>query len=345
MSRTLSSLLASLLLTACASSAAEPPATPEEHRRGPEQTFLTFPEWYLVHSPAEYATYLQTGKPPSAFPLFAHIGQFWQSYAAVNREIRKYPFNGGYHLMVCVIGVSTTAEYGLKGLYERTVGRIGEAFGAGSAITPEEKFAARVAQEYVDFIRYDPWYLFDFTARLKALWTDVPLGGPNTLRRWERRYALTTEYLVKAAYGKVIKLGTQTLYDAPKPVTAIVIDRAPAADATAGLPDFKVLRALTDHAVLATIPRYEGFTTYARGLALSAIGFSEVAGNRGEIVLSAIAADTWRAPEPAYRTLFTQPILTRPGQQRVVMALPIAKLADAMRLEGPALHVEHVYDF
>ena len=79
-----------------AASAAEPPpvrrcapsrSTAPEDRRTPDQTFLTFPEWYLVHSPAEYARYLSRGEPPSAFPLFAHIGQFWQGYAAVNREV------------------------------------------------------------------------------------------------------------------------------------------------------------------------------------------------------------------------------------------------------------------
>ena len=37
---------------------AVPVVTPEEHRRGPEQTFLTLPEWFLVHSPAEYAAFI-----------------------------------------------------------------------------------------------------------------------------------------------------------------------------------------------------------------------------------------------------------------------------------------------
>lgn len=344
MNPSLRSLLASLLLTACVSSAAESTSTPVEHRRGPEQTFLTFPEWYLVHSPAEYAAYLQNGNAPSAFPLFAHVAQFWQSYAAVNREIQAYPFNGGYHLMVCVIGVSTTVEYGLKGLYEHTIGRIAEAFDSSAGKTPEERFAARAAQEYVDFIRYDPWYLFDFTTRLKALWTDVPLTGPDAIRRWERRYALSTEYLVKAAYGKLIKLGTQSLYDAPKPVTAIVIDRVPSIDATA-MPDFKVLAKQADGKALATVPRYEGFTTYARRLARAGVTFSEVAGNRGEIVSSVLVSGDWSPPDGSFRMLFTQPILTEPGRRRIVLATPVNQLASAIRLEGSTLQFEHVYDF
>jgi hypothetical protein len=62
-------LLAALLLalTALAAGAA-PIITPPEHRRGEDRTHLTFPEWYLVHSPAELATYLSAERAPSEFP-------------------------------------------------------------------------------------------------------------------------------------------------------------------------------------------------------------------------------------------------------------------------------------
>ena len=150
-----------------------PLTAPAEHRRPPDQTFLTFPEWFLVHSPAEYAHYLGSGAPVSAFPLFAHVGQFWQAYAAVTHEVSRFPFNGGYHLMICVIGTSTTIEYALKGVYEHTIGRLAEATVSGREQVPEERFAAAYAQRYVDFIRVDPWYLFDFGAELKTLWSDV----------------------------------------------------------------------------------------------------------------------------------------------------------------------------
>jgi opacity protein-like surface antigen len=186
------------------------PLTAPEDRRTPDQTFLTFPEWFLVHSPAEYARFLSRGEPPSAFPLFAHIGQFWQGYAAVNGEVSRFPFNGGYHLMVMVIGTSTTVEYALKGLYEHTLGRLAEATVSGDAPVPEERLGADYAQAYVDFIRIEPWYQFDFLTPLGQLWAGLPVTGPNLIRRWERRFALTTELLVKEGYARLIKLGTQS---------------------------------------------------------------------------------------------------------------------------------------
>ncbi|HEY4079527.1 MAG TPA: hypothetical protein VGM81_02430 [Burkholderiaceae bacterium] len=345
----LAGLLCAMVAMVCAQGLAGAPAddpitTPVEHRRTPDQTFLTFPEWYLVHSPAEYAAYLHTTPYPSGFPFFAHIGQFWQGYAAVTKEIERYPFNGGYHLMVMVIGVSTTVEYTLKGLYEHTLGRLTEASKSRQQV-PEEVFAARYAQAYVDFIRVDPWYKFDFRSQLRELWKDVPLSGPDLTRRWERRYLLSSELLVKEGYARLIKLGTQSIYDAPKPVTAVVLSKAPVLD-PAHFGDYAALApARGDGSVLATIPRYEGFSSYSRWLAGQGIDFKEIAGNDGEVLVS-----EWvplnRRPD-GVRLLFEQPILTQANRKRIVFAVPIARLSTELRRaqSDPVTLVEHVYDF
>ena len=319
--------------------------TAPEDRRTPDQTFLTFPEWYLVHSPAEYARFLSRSERPSCFPLFAHIGQFWQGYAAVNREVARFPFNGGYHLMVMVIGSSTTVEYGLKGTYEHTIGRLAEATVSGDASVPEERLYADYAQAYVDFIRLEPWYKFDFLGPLARIWADLPLSGPNLIRRWERRFALTTELLVKEGYARLIKLGSQSVYDAPKPTTAVVLDKSPEPD-IANYPDYTA-RPASGPEVVATLPRYEPFTAYSRWLAAQGIDFREIAGNDGEIVVSLLVPSGWMGSAPA-RTLFEQPILTRPGQKRVVIAIRVPQLTALLRSFGEkrgGVVVEHIYDF
>ena len=347
-------LVAAFVSAQGTTSAADPPAapvvkaeplTPSEDRRTPDQTFLTFPEWFLVHSPAEYARYLSRSEPISAFPLFAHIAQFWQGYAAVNGEVARFPFNGGYHLMVMVIGTSTTVEYALKGTYEHTIGRLAEATVSGDAPVPEERLGVDYAQAYVDFIRLEPWYKFDFLAPLKRLWTGLPLTGPNLIRRWERRFALTTELLVKEGYARLIKLGSKSVYDAPKPTTAIVLDGSPVPDAAAW-PDY-LPKATGGSEIVATVPRYEPFTAYSRWLAAQGVDFREIAGNDGEILLSLLVPTGWMASAPA-RTLFEQPILTRPGQKRVVLTVRVPQLAALLRSFGEkrsGVIVEHIYDF
>jgi len=319
--------------------------TASEDRRTPDQTFLTFPEWYLVHSPAEYARYLSRGTSPSCFPLFAHIGQFWQGYAAVNREVTQFPFNGGYHLMVMVIGSSTTVEYALKGTYEHTVGRLAEATVTGDIPVPEERLYADYAQDYVDFIRVEPWYKFDFLVPLARLWAELPLSGANLIRRWERRFALTTELLVKEGYARLIKLGTQSVYDAPKPTTAVVLDKSPEPD-LASYPDYAA-RPGSGAAVVATLPRYEAFAVYSRWLAAQGIDFRAIAGNDGDILVSLLAPSGWTSSAPA-RALFEQPVLTRPGQKRVVIAIRVPQLTALLRSfaeKRGGVVVEHIYDF
>jgi hypothetical protein len=233
---------------------------PREHVRGPEQTFLTFPEWFLVFSPAEYAEYVKD-RAPTQFPFLGHVGQFWSSYVEVARKASAYPMNAGYHVMILVIGVSTTVEYGLRAAYETLIGRVSEA-SAGGTLTPEDRVGARVAQEYVDFIRVSPWYDFDFVTPLKRLWAE-PAMGEHLLRKWERRYALTTEYVVKAGYGWAIRKATHASYEAPILVTAAVVKGLPEGYAAK---DEQVLERRPDGRALLLIPRYQAFTDHALAL-------------------------------------------------------------------------------
>jgi hypothetical protein len=319
-------------------------ATPEAHRRGVEQTFLTFPEWFLVFSPAEYADFV-AGDTPDRFVFWRHIGQFWQSYARVSREIgaHDYPANPGYHVMILVIGLSTTVEYALRSAYETTIGRLA-ALAAGDARTPEDEFGARVSREYVEFIRVRPWYEFDFAARLISLWRDVPVGGPHPLRKWERRYALTSELGVKALYGALIGAATDSAYEAPLPVTATWMQPLNAcAQAAAGIgrpePQSR------DPEVLVLLPRYQAFTASALALADCGVEFREIAGNRSAILVSIIDR-TDRPPADGARLLFRQAILTRPGYERRAYVVTVAELAELLRKASRRdAAVEHVFDY
>jgi hypothetical protein len=322
---------------------AQPPVTPPEHVRRAEQTFLTFPEWYLVHSPAEYAMFVKT-QPPSEFPFWGHIRQFWESYRAVTDATRRggYPLNIGYHVMIMVIGVSTTGEYALRLAYENVVGRLAELTTSG--LTDEDHYGARVAQDYVDFIRVRPWYEYDFAARLRGLWSETPAWGKGPLRKWERRYALTSEYLAKALYGWLIMKATKTAYEDARPDTAVWVDRLPDSVQTE-LPDVKVLKQFPDGSALITVPRYEAFKVYSSKLAERGVTFQEIAGNRGAILVSALVPAAW-TPGPGQQVLFTQPVLTRPAEKRVALTVNVPDLhalLNRIRLEGDDL--EHVYDY
>ncbi|UXI68822.1 hypothetical protein [Tahibacter amnicola] len=335
-----------LLLTGvCMAQAPSPqtPLTPEPDRRGVEQTYLTYPEWFLVFSSAEYADFVRS-QPPSRFPFIGHVRQFWRGYAAVDSAIRdKYPPNDEYHTMIRVIGVSTSIEYGLRRAYESLIGRLSEATTAYPA-TDEDQLAARAAQEYVDFIRLRPWYEFDFASRLRAVWT-APWWGKDPLRKWERKYALTTEFAAKALYGWVIRKATHAAYGEARDTTLAVIDHLPDGLETE-LPKLTPLAPPDERGVLVSLPRYEPFSHYASVLAQRQVRFVEIAGNRSLILVTALTPRGWAAPAEFGAPLFVEPVMTRPDRQRVALQVPVAALDQALRtLSQPPMVLEHVFDY
>lgn len=318
------------------------PLAGPEHVRGVEQTLLTFPEWFLVFSPQEYADFIADA-PPSEFPYFGHIEQFWQGYAVVTAEAnrRDLELNPRYHLMIMVIGVSTSVEYALRAGYEMLVGRFTEML--THATTAEDRFAADVAQEYVDFIRERPWYEFDFASRLRGLWTDTGFSGQDQLRKWERKFVLSTEYGIKMLYGQLIQWGTGSVHGATQPVTSVVTRPAPKPDLK--LPELKVLQTLPDGRALITVPRYEAFMHYAQALAARDIFIEEVAGNRSLILVSLQTTPDW-VPAVDAPVLLRQPILTNPGRQRVLVMVAVSSLSAKLRYwKTQAVQIEHIFDY
>jgi hypothetical protein len=318
--------------------------TPVEFRRGAEQTFLTFPEWFLVYSPAEYADYVKT-HTPTRFPFLCHIRQFWQGYSSVYEATRKdYPFNFGYHVMIAVIGTSTTVEYGIRAVYEVLIGRLSELTQTGP-LTEEDRYGAEVAQDYVDFIRIRPWYEYNFASKLAGLWRNTTFFGKDMLRKWERKYALTTEYLAKAIYGWMIKIASGTAYDPAAETTIVVLDRVPQ-NISATLPQFKTLQTLASGHTLAELPRYHAFMHYASTLAQQDVVFHEIAGNQDSILLSVLCNSANCILPAGSRALFEQDILTVPGNKRIVLTVPVASLASTLKmLATQGVTLEHIYDY
>jgi hypothetical protein len=325
-----------------AGAAAQSPIEPAQ-RRPVEQTLLTYPEWFLVHSPAEYAAFVRN-RGPQDFPFVGHIGQLWGSYAAVTQaQLRAgYPANFGYHVMILVIAGSTTVEYALRFAYENTLGRV-SAMTAGGVLTAEDRYAARVAQDYVDFIRREPWYLFDFKRALTGLWRDTPVWGSNVIRKWERRYALTTEYGIKALYAWLIERATRAAYGEAALTTQVVVARLPEEELTAPV---RLVAALPDGRAVLELPRYYEFRKSATALAQRGVEIVEIAGNTGPLLVTVWTPTDGAASLPGTEVLFAQPLLTRPGYQRVALLMPVAGLCEFLRQAGARnLEVEHVYDY
>jgi hypothetical protein len=317
--------------------------TPPADRRPPDQTFLTYPEWFLVHSPAEQAAYFQT-HTATTFPFLTHIDQIWDSYTIVSKQIEDaFPYNDDYHLMIKVIGVSATIEYALKAWYEKVIGRLTDT-DSDKPLTQEDLFNCKLTQEYVDFIRTTPWYEFDFQEHLINLWSNTSFFGPNFFRKLERKYLLTSELLVKAVYAKLIKMGTATIYEEALLSTVVLVDTSP--DENNDDPIIKILNTYENGSALLRLPRYAAFTPAAVKLANSGIDFIEIAGNDSAILLTVLVGKNSDLAIDSTQRLFVQPLPSSIDEERVALVTTVPELSEVLRqIVKREIKIEHIYDY
>ena len=309
------------------------------------QTYLTHPEWYIVYSSEEYAAWMRD-RLPTSFPYARAIGQFWIHYGEARRLTRHHAPNGPYHVMLGVIGASYSVELVLKGMYENTIGRL-TGWLAGERLSDEDRFAHEVATDYGRFLHTHPWYEYSFASKLRALWSDVPMSGPDAVRKWERRFFLSAEYGIKAAYASVIEWTTRSAYVPQADRMHLVVAGWPAARKS---PDPRIERVapLDDtHSVVST-GRYDEFRDVIIDLARrgTPVTIAEIAGN-DEILLTGVAPAGWDCGCGPAEVLYTLPLATDPSRKRFTMRVPVRFLISTVGrvIEHDGVVVDHIYDY
>jgi hypothetical protein len=322
--------------------AANTPADIPSYARAEAFTFLTLPEWFIVYSTDDYASFVQK-ESPSDFRYVGAVFDYWSYYkAACDATSRDYPFEGGYHMMLGVIGASFTIENLLKAIYENSIGRFTAWWsGRGSA---EDAFAAKVSAEYGAFMHTTPWYEFPFRTRLRQLWREVPSSKSGWLRRWERRMALSAEYTAKAVYGWLIGLATRSAYSPEDLKIHARIENAP--DSIFRNPDIQKVKQLGTRSFIVTIPRYEAFTKTALNMLRDNVRFVDVAGN-DEMLVSAIAPASMDDQVVGLGTLVARrPMTIDDERNRLAFRVRVAKLHEAIpTLRAAGATIEHLYDY
>ncbi|MDX6769156.1 MAG: FAD-binding oxidoreductase [Elusimicrobiota bacterium] len=320
---------------AAATAARERLARRPDWRRPEEQSLLTLPEWFIVYSAEERASHLLAGRSPGSFRYRASVRQFWSMRRAVNRVLKgRYPANTGYQAMIGFIGACFAVEYGLQGLYEKTVGALALKFSAPGAA---DAAAAKAAADYAAFLHDTPWYDFPFFAARRDFLAAAAGGG---LRGLERRLAVGAELALKGVWAKAVKALTGAAY-APEDLTI----RAWVTGPKAAVPGVRTLEEFGAAGRLIELPRYRGFQQASTALARAGVRFVEIAGNR-RILVTVIAPKAWRGERLWGEPVGRWRVLTRPGMRRAAILLPVASLSAAVNelpLEGVTL--EHAYDY
>ena len=308
---------------------AHDPLVGAEWQRPEGRTLMTYPEWHIVHAYEDYAEVIRTGDP-DVFGFLSSIGDFWSSTCALSKASGPH---GGFpwetKQMVYVIGVSFTAELGLKAAYEETLGRVFAMMRGPSRALLDEVSAAQAA-EYATFLQQVPWYKWDFlkdAAELDAM-------AHATWRDRERRFALGLEYRAKAAYAGVIAAAVAATGEDQLRLRAVV--SGVSSDVLTALPEVQVIETLPEGVVIEA-PRYRAFTRLAEEIAAAGGEFVEIAGN-DDILFTMISDDPMA--EGAIHSFARQ---GNPGYRHLVL-IPVSDLADMIR-SLPDGALEHVHDY
>lgn len=317
----------------------EKPIAPAPNRRAADNTFWVYPEWYLVHSPAEQADYFKH-HTATTLSYVTHHEQFWDSYSILSEQMEgNFELNSEYQTMVMVIGWSTSIEYLMKAWYEKVIGRMTD---TGAPLTEEDQFNAKYMQDYVDFIRKEPWFNFDYWNQLQRLWTSTTWFGANFFRKWERKYVLTSEFLFKAAYGKLMKMGSESVFGEELLTTVVVMDQLPQNLEA----NTQLIEQLPNGSVIVSLPRYAAFIPAITTLAKQGGQVTEIAGNRSAILVSVLAENDFDFALEHCQVLFRQPITSKENEQRIVFVTPVPQLCNTLNtLTKNKIKVEHIYDF
>jgi hypothetical protein len=179
---------------------------------------------------------------------------------------------------------------------------------------------------------------------VKKLWSSTPLWGAHPIRKWERKLFLTLDYTIEAFYCWVIQAGTHATYGFEPAETYAWIDNANEA-ILQQFPSVKVVKQTGPQAFIVDIPRYQEFTTIALALAARDVHFVEIAGN-SHITISVLAPLSWQYGHPDAQQLFSTPVRTHLGLQRVIIGCDVASLNTVLNtLRSGEDTIEHIYDY
>jgi len=313
----------------------------DDYTRTEDSSYLTFPEWYTVFSYQEYASHMSQGNPPSDFPYFSAVGQYWGSYCSGHVITKNnYPTNYQNHIMLSTIGVSFSAEYIIKGIYENTIGRITQIFGYDSQ---EDLLMVDSAVEFGEFIPFDPWYDFPYGAKMGEMWTEPSLFGWDFIRKWERKTMVTIANSVRVLYAGVIRFATKSTYGAPTEVIHLKVSSI-SDDLINTNPDINLIKDLGESKII-TMPHYQGFTDTLPSLVEDGVQIQDIAGN-DEIVFSLIAPSNWKYQLDDGQVIFEMRVLIDDDLKRLAVKLPVDELHTILpQLEDEGIIIEHVFDY
>jgi hypothetical protein len=321
--------------------------TDEGYKRQQGDTFLTFPEWYIVHAYNDLAG-VTARSSESDFDYLASVRGFWSSLCGATRQASTSgAASADQKATNYIIGFSFTLEMALQGAYERSLGALSE-WTTGGRKTAEDEFNLALLREYGAFLYQTPWYQFPFGAKLKQFWQETPFVP--SIRAVERRGSLSLQYGGRASYAALMRFIAG--YD-PADLTIESVVGGLSLGELQSIGGVKVIREVTaangERGVLVETARYAAFDAFVRELTHhTGAALLEIAGNHRiliTVILPEKDSDAGLAASGGV-PIFGLNIQSSPGSRRVGVDTPVRDLVkDVGRIEAAGYRFEHAYDY
>ena len=150
------------------------------YRRKLNNTFFTFPEWYIVYSFEDFGRFLDRSSE-SHFGYLGHIFGFWRSFCTINRAVpatgeslHRRQDDDLHHRRQLFRRIRHQGT-----LREHHRPRRSNGSGATKR-TPQDEFGRAVLQDYAAFLYTIPWYKYPFREKLDGLMA-ISAPTPSTI--------------------------------------------------------------------------------------------------------------------------------------------------------------------
>ncbi len=316
------------------------PIVGREHQRRFVDTFLTYPEWSIVHAYEDFAAVAKS-EGETAFRYVRAVRDYWRGLCTIYGEASAHgDIAPDMRAMLHIIGLSFSAEMLVKGNWENTVGLVSTVLSTESDAV-EDIHARKVADDYAKFLVQTPWYEYPFGKALRELWA-LDFKWNNPVRSIERRIALTMEWGGKSLYARGMA-ALAGLAPAELKIRSVVTGLV---DELAAETSVRIIERRPDGNITIETPRYRAFTELLERLAAKGFTFIEIGGNR-EIFVTVVADRREDASSTSARQII-QTVRQSDGWLRYGYLLPVTELAELMRKYQPTevrALFEHAYDF
>lgn len=316
------------------------PIVGREHQRRFVDTFLTYPEWSIVHAYDDFAAVAKS-EGETAYRYVRAVRDYWRGLCTIYGEASAHgDIAPDMRAMLHIIGLSFSAEMLVKGNWENTVGLASTVLSTESDAV-EDIHARKVADDYAKFLVQTPWYEFPFGKALRELWA-LDFKWHNPVRSIERRIALTMEWGGKSLYARGMA-ALAGLAPADLKIRSVVTGLSD--KDLADEPSIQLVRRLGDGSAIIETPRYRAFTSILYDLARAGGDFVEIGGHQR--VLVTVLVKDGLGPLTGRSIVYRQASQGYEGSVRFVLLVDVKDVAELVRMThpDPTAVFEHLYDF